>query len=186
MHPLRVEIGGGPFPEPGYVHVDADRRSSHLEHVAPAWALPFADGTVEEILAVHVLEHIPAGRVVPTLREWYRVLRPGGLLQVHVPNARPILGAYLEGGSEIKWAAISAIYGTPTDLGLPGPSGGRVRSAWSPHRVLYDLDLMEEVLVLAGFDEVADVSAALPDRHTAGWDHLIAGLSLVVRARRPA
>lgn len=183
--PRRVEIGGGPFPAPGYVHVDADPRSRHLEHVAPAWALPFADGSVEEILAIHVLEHIAPGSVVKTLREWHRVLRPGGLLQVHVPNARTILTSYLEGDSETKWAAISAIYGAPSDLGLRRPGDHTGRPRWSEHQVLYDFALAREVLELSGFEDLEDASGRIIDRHTEGWEHLIPSMSLVVRARRP-
>jgi predicted SAM-dependent methyltransferase len=185
VSPLRIEIGGGPYPTPGYMHVDADPRSAHLEYVAPAWDLPFADASAEELLAVHVLEHIPPGFVVRTLREWLRVLRPEACLEVHVPNARSILNAYLAGDSETKWAAISAIYGAPADLGLvrPGDDGGR--SPWAEHQVLYDFDLLREVLELGGFDDVEDASSRIVDDHTVAWQHLIRGLSLVVRARRP-
>ncbi|MDQ6782828.1 MAG: methyltransferase domain-containing protein [Actinomycetota bacterium] len=185
VSPLRVEIGGGPSPSPGYVHVDADPRSAHLEHVALAWALPFETGTVEEILAVHVLEHVPPGYVIRTLREWLRVLQPGGCLQVHVPDARSIMTAYLEGSSEIKWAAISAIYGAPADLGLVRPGDETGRRRWSEHQVLYDFDLAREALELSGFDDVEDASGRIVDDHTAAWQHLIPSMSMVVRARRP-
>ncbi len=185
VSPLRIEIGGGHHPSPGYIHVDVDPRSAHLEFVAPAWDLPFADGTVEEILAVHVLEHVPPGYVVGTLREWRRVLQPGGWVQVHVPNARSILTSYLNGDSEMKWAAISAIYGAPADLGFvrPGDESGRPR--WSEHQVLYDFDLVREVLELCGFDEVDNASTRIVDDHTVAWQHLIPAMSLVVRAKRP-
>ncbi len=61
IDPLRVEIGGGEFPTDGYVHVDADRRARHVEYLAAAWELPFEDGSVHEIRAVHVLEHLRTG-----------------------------------------------------------------------------------------------------------------------------
>jgi SAM-dependent methyltransferase len=47
-------------------------------------ATGFADGSVDLILLNHVLEHIPAK--TPVLAELRRILRPGGLFIVGVPN----------------------------------------------------------------------------------------------------
>lgn len=52
----------------------------------------FADGTVAEVYASHVLEHLDYGSEVMTaLREIHRVLKPGGRLNVSVPDLE-ILG----------------------------------------------------------------------------------------------
>ena len=47
-------------------------------------ALPFADATFDIILCNHVLEHIPED--TQALSELRRVLRPGGLMLIGVPN----------------------------------------------------------------------------------------------------
>src|SRR4051812_3495022 len=82
----RIEIGCGPFPQPGYVHVDIDPNARHLEAFAPAWELPFPDAWAKEILAIHSLEHVHPSKLLSTLREWHRVLAPEGFVRVHVPN----------------------------------------------------------------------------------------------------
>ena len=74
----RLEIGGGPHAQRGFLHVDIDPGAHHLEWVAPAWNLPMPDAWATEIVAVHALEHIPPPRLVETLQEWRRVLVPGG------------------------------------------------------------------------------------------------------------
>lgn len=184
VRPLRVEIGGGPYPLPGYVHVDADPRARHLEYLAPAWDLPFASGGAVELVAVHVLEHVHPGLVERTLREWIRVLSPGGVAQIHVPNASSVLSAYLEGDLATKWAAMSAVFGMPCDPKIIDPSSVMGEGERPEHRALYDLELLTSVLVQAGFGDVVDVSDEVVDRHTEGWDQMygIAKLSLVVRA----
>src|SRR5690349_15723462 len=51
---------------------------------AEATALPFRDGALDAVTLVNVLDHTAAAR--RTLSEAARVLRPGGLLVVRVPN----------------------------------------------------------------------------------------------------
>lgn len=46
--------------------------------------LPFVTGAFDVVLCSHVIEHIP--ELAPALAELHRVLRPGGLLIVGVPN----------------------------------------------------------------------------------------------------
>ncbi|GAB4432822.1 MAG: hypothetical protein OHK0011_15780 [Turneriella sp.] len=50
----------------------------------PAAAIPFADATFEFVLSEHTLEHI--GNALRALREWVRVLKPGGHLILFLPH----------------------------------------------------------------------------------------------------
>jgi SAM-dependent methyltransferase len=52
--------------------------------------LPFADGTFDLIYSSHVLEHIPWYFTERTLKEWVRILKPGGVLEVWVPDGLKI------------------------------------------------------------------------------------------------
>lgn len=47
--------------------------------------LPFADESFDVVCAWHVIEHVES--VEKTLKEWARVLRPGGLLVIETPDA---------------------------------------------------------------------------------------------------
>ncbi len=46
--------------------------------------LPFADGSIDHVFAVHFLEHVH--NIIGIMNEIHRVLRPGGVLHVMVPN----------------------------------------------------------------------------------------------------
>ncbi len=48
-----------------------------------ATRLTFADGTFDRVIAAHVLEHLPSPHTV--LREWWRVLKEGGVLSIVLP-----------------------------------------------------------------------------------------------------
>jgi len=50
--------------------------------------LPFDDGRVEEIVMLHVLEHLPSYEVKNVLNEFYRVLQPNGELYLAVPDIK--------------------------------------------------------------------------------------------------
>jgi SAM-dependent methyltransferase len=53
---------------------------------------PIADGSCDVVYGISVVEHIPPGEIVGTLREAYRILRPGGHLVLTVDlflNLRP-------------------------------------------------------------------------------------------------
>ena len=49
------------------------------------------DASFDVILFHHVLEHIPREHTVALLREFHRVLKPGGYLNIKVPNASYLL-----------------------------------------------------------------------------------------------
>jgi SAM-dependent methyltransferase len=54
--------------------------------VADAVQLPFRDGSLDFVIASHVLEHMPFP--LTTLRHWYRALASGGVLLLKVPDKR--------------------------------------------------------------------------------------------------
>lgn len=98
---LRLNLGSGSVRIPGFVNVDlcADE---DVDVVADVRELPFMDSTVAEIYASHILEHIDYD--YPVLEEWARVLVPGGLITVSVPD--PIATYY-------AWKHESARWGPP-------------------------------------------------------------------------
>lgn len=181
--PLRVEIGGGEFPSHGYVHVDANWRARQLHRVAKAWKLPFDDASVHEVLAVHVLEHVHPGRVVATLQEWRRVLVPGGIAEIHVPNAATVFPAFLDAEPAEKWLLMIGVFGMTCHPDVEDPEA----LPFQRHEAIYDLALARHVLLAAGFAQVEDVSDQVDDRHSVGWRAagLIDRVSLVVRAHAP-
>ena len=60
--------------------------AGRVDFLADARALPIADGTLDYLCSSHVLEHLPDP--IAALHEWHRVLRPGGMLYLVVPDKR--------------------------------------------------------------------------------------------------
>lgn len=103
---MKLEIGAGTHPAPGFVHLDR-RPLPHIEHVCDGRKLPFPDGHFEEIRANDVLEHFPWREIRQVLKEWCRVLMPGGKIYVQCPNAREICRLFLARDRIDTWEKFS-------------------------------------------------------------------------------
>ncbi|MDQ6749548.1 MAG: methyltransferase domain-containing protein [Actinomycetota bacterium] len=178
----KVEIGSGPFPRKGYIHVDVDPTARHLEAFAPAWDLPFPDGWASEILAVHSLEHVHPRKLLPALREWHRVLAPGGRVQVHVPNAPELTQSFFDSPVDEKWRTMGALLGMYCHPGVRSPDELEVPS---DHQLMFDWEMLSWVLTTAGFSSVVDLTERTSDSHTEAWRGVVPHFSLVAEAVRP-
>ena len=58
----------------------------HARLLVPDVPLPYGDSSFDIVNCMEVIEHIPEGQGVATLRELRRVLRPGGALLISTPN----------------------------------------------------------------------------------------------------
>jgi ubiquinone/menaquinone biosynthesis C-methylase UbiE len=68
----------------GQISVEQDvRRDKIFTQREDATALGFSDASFDRVIAAHVLEHLSAPHLV--LREWARVLKPGGTLSIVLP-----------------------------------------------------------------------------------------------------
>ncbi|HVU35385.1 MAG TPA: class I SAM-dependent methyltransferase [Opitutaceae bacterium] len=89
-----TEIGPGNSPIPGFIpapiYVDCFKEfgfeACRADYYGHATALPFHDNSLDYVASSHVLEHV--ANPVAALAEWYRVLRPGGIIYLVVPDRR--------------------------------------------------------------------------------------------------
>jgi predicted SAM-dependent methyltransferase len=93
--PLKIDVGAGKEPKEGYTPVDWWYEAPGYVR-AQAWKLPYKAGEVDEINCSHMLEHVEKRKVMPTLQEFDRVLKPGGLLTVEVPDLMWVVKKWLE------------------------------------------------------------------------------------------
>lgn len=82
---IKLDVGGGTSPMPGYVNVDPVHGEGEYRVAMPTH-LPLASAAVDAIRCSHVMEHIPAGGPrIDTMNEFHRLLKPGGKLLIIVP-----------------------------------------------------------------------------------------------------
>lgn len=98
---VRLHLGCGDIAAPGFINVDA-RPAPHVHYVRDVTDLSiFADDSVDLVYASHVLEHVSHRALKQTLWEWRRVLRPGGVLRLSVPDFDKLLAIYQSCDGEI-------------------------------------------------------------------------------------
>lgn len=88
---LRINLGAGPTEIPGYTNWD--RKNGH-----EAYPLDVPDNSVDEIRASHLLEHFDYRQTLDVLKDWWRALKPGGVLKVAVPDVDWWVKTYTGGG----------------------------------------------------------------------------------------
>jgi predicted SAM-dependent methyltransferase len=114
--------------------------------------LTFADNSADRITSVHVLEHFFVWEAVDLLKEWRRVLRPGGLLALELPCMDKVF-AYITNQYSKKQPlksrfSILPIWGDP-----------RYKDPAMMHKCGYFKHDMVKLLDAAGFDQIQNVPA---------------------------
>jgi predicted SAM-dependent methyltransferase len=93
--PLRLNLGCGTLRLDGWVNIDLVGLPVDL-----AWSIltpfPFDDDSVDSIFHEHVLEHIPGYDGFVFLKNCHRVLKPGGIMRIVVPDASRYIASYFD------------------------------------------------------------------------------------------
>jgi predicted SAM-dependent methyltransferase len=145
--PVRLHIGGKTR-QPGW-HVLDVLPGPHVDFVGTCVDLgQFADGTVTEIYASHVLEHLGyQNDLLRALREFRRVLVPDGWLRVSVPDLAILCRLFLDAEVQTheRFAVMRMMFGGQTD-----------RADF--HHVGLTQEFLGEYLTIAGFVDIARVA----------------------------
>ena len=138
----KLHLGCGKKYIPGFFHIDI-LDYPHIDKKALVTDLHFIEsGQVELIYAAHLLEHFGRDEFLKVLAEWFRVLAPGGVLRLAVPDFGAVAKLYVSG--EIEG-------GLRTFMGLV--VGGQ-RDEYDFHKVIFDEAFLTEALIDTGFSEV--------------------------------
>lgn len=85
-----INLDARPFP---HVHI-VSRNLFRLQRIP--------DRSLDMVYMCHVLEHVPRSQIIPTLREMARVLKPGGILRLSVPDFDLLLALYEASGQDLR------------------------------------------------------------------------------------
>lgn len=159
--PLRLHLGCGPDKRDGWVNVDVNPQFAP-DLQARADSLPMLpDASCEAIEACHLFEHLTLTQARAALREWRRLLIPGGELRLELPNLERCMALV---GTEMNGHDLGMIslFGYPPEVDEQGEPQLH-KWGWTPRS-------LAEEMVAAGFAEVREVPITQTHRPAAQFD----------------
>lgn len=157
---MKLNIGCGGKRIPGYTGIDAVQRPA-VDIIANADNIPLDSGVAEEIMAIHLMEHFYQWEVPGVLREWYRLLQPGGKLVLELPDvvkcAQNLVDNVLKGGKHLDQLSYWGLYGDP-----------RLKDPFMTHRWGWTFQTLGQVLHDVGYVNIIELPTMF---HPAGKEH---------------
>jgi len=142
---LKLHLGCWHRVIPGFVHVDLCDMP-HIDHKSSIDSLPFiADGSASLLYCSHALEYFDRDEARRVLAEWHRVLAPGGLLRLAVPDFEALIKVYQQTGELAR--VLGPLYGK---MSIATPQGPQTLY----HKTSYDQASLTALLKDCGFDAI--------------------------------
>jgi SAM-dependent methyltransferase len=178
----KLEIGPGPTRIAGFETINVIF-GLNVDYVWDATTrMPFSSDTFALIYASHILEHVPWYQTAGVLKEWVRILRPGGSLEIWVPDGLKICRAFVEAETSgldpfendpwtrfnderdpCKWASGRVF--------TYGDGSGNINDPnW--HRALFSPRYLQTTLQQAGLIDVAPMDRNEVRGYDHGWINL--------------
>lgn len=97
--PVKLNLGCGSRRIKGYIGIDISQDAQAVDFLLDCSNLSaIQDDTVDVLYASHVLEHFGRNEQQKVLTEWVRVLKPGGIMRLSVPDFSAIVEHYQHSG----------------------------------------------------------------------------------------
>lgn len=146
--PIRFNMGCGTERIPGYMGVD--KNSDRADFRMDAFELKVPDDVVDEVLAMHFIEHLPQHRAPEMLIKWFDMLKLGGKVVIETPDLEAMCKEFLE--SEDKHSVAVVIFGAAVEN--PDDPEVKEKGALSPHLWGYTPKTLSELCEAVGFKDI--------------------------------
>ncbi|HEU4735681.1 MAG TPA: methyltransferase domain-containing protein [Solirubrobacterales bacterium] len=143
----RLNWGCGTEPEPGWINSDIKAAPGIEISCDILEGLPLTDDSIDYIVSIHALPELRYPDIVPALTELRRVLVPGGMLRLALPDLDRGIRAYLDGDRD---------YFLIPDEDARSPGAKLiVQMLWYGYsKTLFTRDFTAELLERAGFSAI--------------------------------
>jgi predicted SAM-dependent methyltransferase len=92
---MKLNLGCGKKILQGYDNIDLNNKCKNVIDCDIRYLQQYANESIEEIILHNVLEHLANKDLRPALKEWNRILKINGIINIHVPNVIGAVKAFL-------------------------------------------------------------------------------------------
>ncbi len=149
---IKLHLGCGANLYDGWVNIDGDYCAGQpgviIHNLTDPYPIP--DNCVDEILSVHVIEHIERWKICDMLTEWHRILRPGGQIAVEWPDLLKACtfiaenpDSLISDDGRVLKKTINSVFGNT-----------KYQNRAMMHAYGYSIASLSKILTEAGFDTV--------------------------------
>jgi hypothetical protein len=147
--PIRFNMGSGNDKLEGYLNVD--KNSKEADIIIDVMKMDLPENVTEEILASHLIEHLPQHRAPEIISNWYRTLKPKGKLVVETPHIEELCQDFLQQDDEDRIMTLTCIFGAAAE---EKSAETEERGALYPHLWGYTPKTLTDLCKSVGFKDV--------------------------------
>lgn len=177
-----LEIGPGPKRVPGFetINVVWGRDVDYIGDASKK--MPFASSSFDLVYASHVLEHISWYRVPDVIKEWVRILKPGGSIEIWVPNGLLIAQTFINAELNIKneidkdgWYKFNedhdpCVWVNGRIFSYGDGTGRKNDPNW--HMTVFSPRYLRSLLANSGLNNIVEMNRSEVRGHDHGWINL--------------
>lgn len=141
---IKLHLGSGRLHWDGWINVDFDERA---DIQCDLKKLPFPSDYADVACSVHVIEHFYEWEAKDVLKEWYRIIKPGGSLILECPSMDKVFhyikDRLVRGQTVDNFMSWFPLWGDP-----------KYQSVAMTHKWGYTFHMLKNVLNNTGFTDV--------------------------------
>lgn len=150
---VKLNIGCGTDYKRGWINID-NNSDNNIEKLDLNWdlrnPLPFGDGTVDFIFNEHFFEHLKVEEALPVMQDLLRVLKPGGVVRIAMPDLEVVVDNYLHTPLDED----PVIKEFNIDFVKTRAEWINMSFRWWGHQWLYDWEELQRRLKESGFKKI--------------------------------
>ena len=140
--------------------LDISPKADYVHNLNKERPLPFKDDSVDNIYTSNTLEHLEPINLTSVLKEFYRVLKPGGKCRIVVPNVAHAIDLYINNKQDLSHKK----YCSKPEF-IPATAMGYL-TAWfhtnkkglgTGHKIGFDEELLRAFIARTEFKDVTNM-----------------------------
>lgn len=152
---IKLHLGCGTVYKDGWINID-NNSDNNIQKLDINWdlrmPLPFPDNSADFIYNEHFLEHLTVEEGISAIKDFYRVLKPRGVMRIAMPDLESTVNAYFDE----NWKENNKSFFEKFGLTFIQTRAERINIGfrWWGHKWLYDWEELERRLKESGCEKI--------------------------------